>query len=261
MLCLVVGWAHLSSGGRCKPVCCHREGKRTLMLGSEAAWQIRRYVFLPHAYAISLRSFASQIGIAVAIIVIVYYHLTNYIYIIQNKTTTYQCLLGKDDQGNDLCTYSWATSGISLVLSIYLASSVCCTCKCWAFVELWLDWIVVVGGALLWAALGVVLAYYNENQVSIDVQENWRRAVVILAWVNFLLFALDALGTTVRVIVKICQACCTCCGTCCGGKKKDQGGPDVESNSAPSQQYMSGGSAAANINPPPQPAYAKPMVG
>ncbi len=37
-----------------------------------------------------------------------------------------------------------------------------CTCKCWAFVELWLDWIVVVGGALLWAALGVVLAYYNE---------------------------------------------------------------------------------------------------
>ncbi len=52
----------------------------------------------PHAYAISLRSFASQIGIAVAIIVIVYYHLTNYIYIIQNKTTTYQCLLGKDDQ-------------------------------------------------------------------------------------------------------------------------------------------------------------------
>ncbi len=64
-------------------------------------------------------------------------------------------------QGDDLCIYGYATSGISIGFSLLLMISVCFKCNCWMYVELWIDWIVVTAGWLLWVVAGIVVSYYN----------------------------------------------------------------------------------------------------
>jgi hypothetical protein len=80
-----------------------------------------------------------KIATAIAIIVIVFYHLQN-VHLDVNglsSNVTFQCLLGPDYNGNSLCSYAYAGSCMvhfhdqfDLLILTSMYSPLCCSCIC-----------------------------------------------------------------------------------------------------------------------------------
>jgi hypothetical protein len=47
-----------------------------------------------------------------------------------------------------------------MALSLLLGASVCITCKCWLWADLWIEFLLNLGGVLLWLAAASGVAYY-----------------------------------------------------------------------------------------------------
>eukprot|EP00878_Enallax_costatus_P000696 GHUV01000805.1.p1 GENE.GHUV01000805.1~~GHUV01000805.1.p1 ORF type:complete len:175 (+),score=33.96 GHUV01000805.1:330-854(+) len=127
---------------------------------------------------------------------------------IQNKDT---CLLGKAENGANLCYFAYAVSGISIIATGILSILQCCTCHLCGLGSI-LDAIFAAAGTALWAVAGVVFLHYDALQPSWLPLPEWRRSIPALSFVACALFGIMCLAS----IWSMMSACC--CKGSRGGK-------------------------------------------
>lgn len=168
-----------------------------------------------------------KIGCAIAIVIIVALHLTNVNYggkdfgksigdwWNSDWSVEATCVLGNINlewnefsSSTNLCTYAYVVCGVSLATSLALSIFFCLTCDCCGcgFV---LEAIISGLATGWWLAAALVFSNYvsETNQDGVWSLNNWRNAVVVLAWVAFAAFALTFLISLIKAINK-----CICCG-------------------------------------------------
>jgi hypothetical protein len=157
-----------------------------------------------------------QVGCGVAIVIILYQKLSDFKFDLSNILddpdalfTVDSCLLGNAVNNVDLCVYMYVVVAASFLVSILVSVLQCCTCNlcgCGAF----LDFIVSLVGTVWWCAAAIVVTIYglDANEAGWP-QQNWRNAIIALAWVASAAF-----------IVHLCLFLSYMC--CCGDEEKEK---------------------------------------
>ncbi|PRW59976.1 transmembrane of CMA family [Chlorella sorokiniana] len=149
-----------------------------------------------------------QVGLAVAICIIVGVKLQDVSFNSDNLTFSYSCLLGSDYGSSSLCTYTYAVAGISLAVSALVSLVQCCTCNLCGLGKI-IDVILAAFGTAWWAiASGVIASNVSDTITGVDPAavasvQSWRDAIPIMCYVETGLFA----GMFVSGLFR----CCSCC--------------------------------------------------
>ncbi|KAG1673156.1 hypothetical protein FOA52_015267 [Chlamydomonas sp. UWO 241] len=148
-----------------------------------------------------------SVGVAVAVITIVFFHLQD----LQDGT---MCALAAPsaDGGYALCIMCYAVAGISLVASLMMAVLVL-SARVWDACFLWTPWMelfVVFVGLVVWvgAAIPLTILVKEADDESVP-QKTWRHSIVGLSWSGVLLYL-------IALILAMCSVICIGCGFCDG---------------------------------------------
>lgn len=189
-----------------------------------------------------------QIGICIAIVVIVSTKLSNYEWFQRTGSSPqdvdvvdYQCLLGTDAEGRDLCTYTYIVVGVSFVGNFVLGLASCALCACWGLVGPWVDLVFMGLGTAWWLVAALILRANQNKQPSGLPQDQWQNTVVVLFWAMVGLFGLQALMALCGVWGQLTSCLCCCC-SCCSSSRGDKN----ERNKQQQQQHP------VHRAPPPQ---------
>jgi mannose-P-dolichol utilization defect protein 1 len=163
---------------------------------------------------------------------------------VQTKDT---CLLGKAENGANLCYFAYAVSGISIIATGILSILQCCTCHLCGLGGI-LDVIFAAVGTAVWAVAGVVFLHYDALQPAWMPLPEWRRSIPALSFVACALFGIMCLAS----LWSMMSNCC-CKGRSRAGKGRR---PDA----APVAAAAPAGKAAVPMSYP-QPVYHAPPAG
>ncbi|GAX77581.1 hypothetical protein CEUSTIGMA_g5025.t1 [Chlamydomonas eustigma] len=163
-----------------------------------------------------------KVATAIAIIIIVFYHLQNVNVVVNGFSTnvTFQCLLGPDYNGDTLCSYAYAVCGLSLLLNLLVSITLCFTCDLCGLGNV-LELAFSGVGMLWWLAASIVFtkqANDANNNPLYSLNSNWRNSVTVLSWVTFGLFTFVFVVFFFKVMSSVCE-CCSCCDN--DDEKKD----------------------------------------
>jgi len=130
-----------------------------------------------------------------------------------NSEVQNTCLLGKMDNGGNLCYLAYMAGGISIAATATLSILQCCTCYLCGLGTI-LDAVFAAAGTLLWAVVGVIFNQYNSRPVMAYVpRSDWRLSITILSFSACGLFGVMALAAVSSML----SACCCGGRSCCGG--------------------------------------------
>ncbi|GIL79709.1 hypothetical protein Vretimale_12360 [Volvox reticuliferus] len=168
-----------------------------------------------------------RVGLALAIIIITakqLYHISFYLSV-NDQLIRYEgeCLMAGSVHGEDVCSYTYAVCGLSLLLSLITSILLCITCDmCGA--GSWLEFVVEGFQTAWWIVAGIVISkkVKDSNDVRLEgdakmPKTEWRNAVAVMTWVAALLSLLIAFVYLTESLAALAK-----CLGCCGYKKKDK---------------------------------------
>lgn len=161
-----------------------------------------------------------QLACATAIIVITAMKLYNVNILWDSNTWNVDvlntCLLGKMDNGGNLCFLAFGASGVCVLATFALSLLLCCTCNLCGLGGI-LDAAFASAGAVVMGVSGrIFYTYHNRPAMQLVPREEWRLSIPILCFCACGLFSVMALAA----IWSILSACC--CGGCCGGGRSSR---------------------------------------
>ncbi|GFR48903.1 hypothetical protein Agub_g10852 [Astrephomene gubernaculifera] len=157
-----------------------------------------------------------KVFLATAIIVVVTLKLYNVDFKVAGLSNPLhaECLLSGDVRGANVCLYTYAVCGLSLLVSMLLSTLMCFTCNCCGLGG-WLEFIVACFQSAWWIIASIVLAKKVKDSNDLGLaNEGWRDAVVVMTWTCAAL----ALVTALVCLVDACKCLRECCSCCCRGE-------------------------------------------
>ncbi|GIL52535.1 hypothetical protein Vafri_8376 [Volvox africanus] len=168
-----------------------------------------------------------RVGLALAIIIITAKQLFHSSFWLSVNDQTYyykgKCLMAGSVYGEDVCSYTYAVCGLSLLLSLLTSFLLCITCDlCGA--GSWLEFVVEGFQTAWWIIAGIVISkkVKDTNDIRLEgdthmPKTTWRNSIAVMTWVAALLSLLIAFV----YLTESLSALAKCLG-CCGYKKKDK---------------------------------------